>query len=272
MADLVRASHFPPAVGVTAMACLLALGAGRGAGTLWVGAAVFAGQLSVGWCNDWVDRERDRAAGRTDKPVATGAVRAETVLGLAVGSLAVCAVLSLPSGPAATAVHLLAVGLAWAYNLGLKATPFSVAPYAVAFGLLPAFVWLGLPDGRLPPAWMAAAGALLGAGAHFVNTLDDAAADAATGVRGLPQRLGPRGSLGAAAGLLAAAAVTVAAGLRGGGPLAATAQVSVALGGVLAVAVVLAGWRGRGRLAFHLVIGAAGAVVTAVVLAGAAVT
>ena len=37
-------------------------------------AAVLAGQLSIGWLNDVLDAERDRTAGRADKPVAAGAV------------------------------------------------------------------------------------------------------------------------------------------------------------------------------------------------------
>ena len=39
---------------------------------------------------------------------------------------------------------------------------------------------------------MPVAGALLGVGAHLVNALPDLADDEATGVRGLPHRLGPR--------------------------------------------------------------------------------
>ena len=39
---------------------------------LLVTAAVLAGQLSIGWSNDLIDARRDRAVGRTDKPLAVG--------------------------------------------------------------------------------------------------------------------------------------------------------------------------------------------------------
>jgi len=56
---LVRASHPEPTVMVTALAMALAIGTGRsGIGVLAVGAAVLAGQLSVGWHNDWLDAAR----------------------------------------------------------------------------------------------------------------------------------------------------------------------------------------------------------------------
>ena len=94
--------------------------------------------------------------------------------------------LSLLSGWRAAAVHLVAVLLAWGYDLGLKSTVWSVVPYTVSFGLLPAFVTLGLPGAPWPPWWATAAGALLGAGAHFANVLPDLDDDLATGVLGLP--------------------------------------------------------------------------------------
>ena len=72
------------------------------------------------------------------------------------------------------------------------------------------FVVLGLPGAPLPPWWLPTAGALLGAGAHFANVLPDLADDAATGVRGLPHRLGAGGSRAAAGLLLLAATVVLA--------------------------------------------------------------
>ena len=76
VAALVASCHPGPTAVVTAMAVALAVGVGRGApGALAVGAAVLAGQLTIGWTNDALDAARDQAAGRTDKPVlATNAV------------------------------------------------------------------------------------------------------------------------------------------------------------------------------------------------------
>ena len=101
--------------------------------------------------------------------------------------------LSLLSGWFAGSLHLIAVASAWSYNLWLKTTVLSVLPYVVSFGLLPAFVTAGLP-GHPVYGWLVAAGALLGAGAHFANVLPDIDDDLSTGVRGLPHRLGATGS------------------------------------------------------------------------------
>ena len=66
----VRASHPEPAVAVTAVAVLLAVGVGHPAGgAATVGATVFASQLATGWSNDWLDARRDAAARRTGKPL-----------------------------------------------------------------------------------------------------------------------------------------------------------------------------------------------------------
>ncbi|MEJ1202829.1 MULTISPECIES: UbiA family prenyltransferase [unclassified Streptomyces] len=188
---LLRSCHLEPAVAVTVFATALAVAAGRGAaGSVAVGAAVLAGQLSVGWCNDAVDARRDKACGRLDKPVATGELPYRTVAVAAGTALGLCIPLSLLSGAAAGAAHLGMVAVGWSYNLVLKHTVFSPLPYVVAFGSLPAFVTLGLPSPSWPAWWAVAAGALLGMGAHLVNVLPDIEDDLATGVRGLPQRLG----------------------------------------------------------------------------------
>jgi 4-hydroxybenzoate polyprenyltransferase len=173
------------------MVTALAVAAGRDVrGCAAVGAAVLAGQLSIGWSNDAVDAGRDAAAGRTGKPVVGGMVSARGLRAAAVFALVLCVPLSLAAGLAAGTVHLLGVAAAWAYNLGLKATPLSWLPYAVGFGALPAFVVLGLPGTPWPAWWAVVAAALLGCGAHLANVLPDIDGDLATGVRGWPQRLG----------------------------------------------------------------------------------
>ncbi len=152
--------------------------------------AVLAGQLSVGWCNDAADAARDTATGQARKPIVIGLVAARTVRSAATVALLLAVPLSLLSGLAAATVHLIAVAAAWAYNLRLKSTLLSWAPYTLAFGLVPLFVALGQPGHELPPWWLTAAAALLGLAAHLANVLPDIAADLTTGVRGLPQRLG----------------------------------------------------------------------------------
>jgi 4-hydroxybenzoate polyprenyltransferase len=243
-------------VAVTAGVTALSAAAGRpAAGLLAVAAAVLAGQLAVGWSNDFLDADRDAASGRTDKPVARGEIsRATTGLAAAVVAVA-CIPLSLLSGWRAGLVHLVAVVFALAYNGWLKSTPFSVLPYTLAFGAVPAFVTLGLPGMPWPPLWLVVAGAALGGGAHFANVLSDLADDEATGVRGLPHRLGRRRSEALAAGLTGLVAVLLTFGPPG-------APSRPALGGLIATVAVLVGgaWWGRrpgARTLFHAVLVAA---------------
>jgi 4-hydroxybenzoate polyprenyltransferase len=210
---LLGACHPGPALAVTLLAGLLAGAVGLGpGGVALVVAAVLSGQLSIGWSNDLIDLARDRAVAREDKPLVDGRV-AERSVRVACGLALLATVpLSLACGWLAGLVHLVCVGMGWAYNLGVKATAWSWLPYAVAFGGLPAFVSLAADPDAVPPLWMSLAGALLGVGAHFVNVLPDLADDAATGVRGLPHRLGARWSPVVAAAVLVAAAVVIVVG------------------------------------------------------------
>lgn len=189
---LVLACHPGPTLAVTVLTALLAWSAGHAPGrALLVTAAVLTGQLSIGWSNDLVDARRDRAVGRTDKPVATGLVSEQVVRVACAIALAACVGLSLACGLASGLVHLLlGVASGWAYNLWFKRTVLSPLPYAVAFGALPAVVTLALPTPTLPAAWVVSTGALLGVGAHLLNALPDLADDEATGVRALPHLLG----------------------------------------------------------------------------------
>ena len=129
--------------------------------------------------------------------------------------------LSLLCGTTAGLIHLGCVAAAWAYNLGLKSTPFSWLPYALAFGGLPVFVVMAEPGAGAPAAWLPLAGALLGVGAHLVNTLPDLDDDEATGVRGLPHRLGPRRTRVLAVVTLCGASLVIVARRRLGADAAA---------------------------------------------------
>jgi 4-hydroxybenzoate polyprenyltransferase len=236
---------------VVVLALLLAVGADLSLGrTVLVGLAVLAGQLSVGWCNDLVDRDRDRVVARSDKPLATGAVSARTVRFACGSAVAALVPLSLACGWAAGVVHILAVASAWAYNLWLKSTVWSWLPYAFSFGALVVFVSLAGEPSRLPPWWMPAAGALLGVGAHLVNVLPDLAEDEATGVHGLPHRIGARRLPAVATAVLAAGSLVVAigTGLARVGSVAALAAVA---------ALVIVALTGRGRAPFLAAVGIA---------------
>lgn len=236
---LVAAAHIGPAVAVTLLAGLLATAQGLdpGRSALVVG-AVIAGQLSIGWSNDLIDLSRDLRTARSDKPLVAGSVSVRAVRAASALAVLACVVLSLACGVVAGLVHLACVAAGWAYNLGLKATVWSWLPYAVAFGGLTAFV--ALADASLPPWWWPVGGALLGVGAHLLNVLPDLDDDAATGVRGLPHRLGQRWIAPVAAGVLVLATAVV---LLGGSPPPAAALAAAAV--VLVLAGVVVGTTGR---------------------------
>ncbi|MFJ8596904.1 UbiA family prenyltransferase [Streptomyces sp. NPDC093598] len=268
---LLRSCHLEPALAVTVFATGLAVAAGRGtAGSAAVAAAVLAGQLSVGWCNDAADARRDAICGRRDKPVATGELPPRAVAVAAGTALGLCVPLSLLSGAAAGAAHVGMVATGWSYNLLFKRTVLSPLPYAVAFGSLPAFVTLGLPSPSWPAWWAVTAGALLGVGAHLVNVLPDIQDDLATGVRGLPQRLG-RGACRwlAPAAMLAAVCVLV------GGPPGEARWPGRALAGA-AAAVAIAGTAlpcdVRSRWPFRAAVVVAGMAVAQLLLHGSDMT
>jgi 4-hydroxybenzoate polyprenyltransferase len=261
---LVRAAHPLPCITVTALATALALAAGVGGRSALLAAAMLCGQLSVGWSNDAIDAPADILAERADKPIALGAVSRATVGRAAAGALVLTVPLSLLLGWRAGIAHLTAVALAWAYNLGLKRTLASPLPYAGAFGLLPVIVAAMLPGAPAPRPALVIAGACCGVAAHFANTVGDTTEDALTGVRGLPQRIGPEAST-VVAGIFVAAAVVCILVAVGPTPLTVMAAViDLAIAAVLPSAV----RHPERRAAFRLVIVAVAVLVTAFVIAG----
>ncbi|SFT36986.1 4-hydroxybenzoate polyprenyltransferase [Geodermatophilus amargosae] len=213
---LVLATHAPPAVAVTLVATLLAVTAQVSPGrVVLVGLAVLAGQASIGWSNDWLDADRDRAVARADKPVVQGAVDPAVLRSAALASAAAAVVLSLLLGWVPGLLLLVLVASGWAYNAGLKRTAASGLPYVTGFGALPAGVVAAAPGVPAAPWWLPAAGAALGAAAHLANVAPDIADDLATGVRGLPHRLGPRVSAAVGAVLLGTASLVLVLGPAG---------------------------------------------------------
>jgi 4-hydroxybenzoate polyprenyltransferase len=249
---LLRATHAGPMVAVTLVATLLGVLAGVPAGrVVLLCLAVLAGQASIGWSNDWLDAERDRAVARADKPVVQGVVGPALLRAAALGSVAVAVVLSLLLGPVPGLLLLVLVASGWAYNAGLKRTAASGLPYLVGFGALPAGVVAAAPGTPAAPWWLVAAGAALGGAAHLANVAPDLEDDLATGVRGLPHRLGARVSAVTGAVLLGAASLVLVLGPDGPPTAAGWAGLVLALPAVAVAA--LAGsprWR---RLAFPAV-------------------
>ena len=272
---LAGASHPVPSAAVTAFSVAVSAALGRSApGVVLTGLAVLAGQLSIGWSNDLLDRGRDQVAQRSDKPLAAGRVSTRTVASACATAAVACVPLSFANGATAAAVHLLAVAGGWAYNLGLKRTWASPLPYATSFALLTAFLTLGLPGAPWPQPWALAAGALLGVGAHFLNVVPDVEDDLRAGVRGLPQRLGARAAAVTGAVLLAGACALVVRGPDGATPGWAWAGLAAAL--VCAAGAAASGARSGpttpGRAPFLLAVATAAIAVLMIVARGGTLT
>ena len=216
--------------------------------TALVTAAVLTGQLSIGWSNDLRDRARDAAVGRTDKPLVSGEVSVAAARAACALALVATLVLSFACGWAAGVAHLVLVAAGWAYNLWLKSTVLSWLPYAVAFGVLPVFVHLA--GASTAPTEVVVGASLLGVGAHLLNVVPDLHEDAATGVRGLPHRLGARRSTVLAVALLVVASVNLL--VTGSTPV-----VPALLGGVLVAGLAGLALVGPGRAPFYSAIGIA---------------
>jgi len=220
-----------------------------------LGVAFLLGQLSVGLSNDWIDAERDRAVGRTDKPVAAGRVSVGTVRAASFITAVAAIVLSVPLGWLATLAHTVFILSAWSYNLGLKNTPLSVLPYIVSFGLLPMTATLARPVPAAAAAWAFALGALLGVAAHFANVLPDLDDDARTGIAGLPHRIGRTAS--GVVIWVSLAAGAVAAFFGPAGEPSALQWIGLGVTLLLAIAIAVLLRRQPTRLLFQLIIAAA---------------
>jgi 4-hydroxybenzoate polyprenyltransferase len=204
-----QACHFGPTLIVTAIAF------GFGTYYWWEGPAyviaftVATGQLVVGWSNDLYDYKDDLAHNRTNKPLVSGLITPQYLqkwLRFTV-PFSIIANLLGPLGIKGGLVYMLGIACGVAYNFYFKFSILSPLPFAIAFAALPSCV--AISKNITPPVWMWLGGALLGMAAHFINVIKDMEQDQKSGIQGLPQRLGTKNSIVAAAGLIASGLLTV---------------------------------------------------------------
>lgn len=195
--SLVLACHPVPTLATTAGVTAAAALTGRpGPEVGLVAATVLTGQLVVGWVDDVTDRERDRTVGRRDKPVAMGWVDPGTVTFAAACAVLLLVPLSIANGTYAGLAYLGSVAAALLSNAWFNRSVLSWLPWAVSFGLLPAFLSYGGLGGGMhggpPTIAMTVLAAALGVGVHFLTTLPDLVEDKETGLRHLPLRIALR--------------------------------------------------------------------------------
>ena len=188
---LVRLVHpFPSALdAAVTLALALLAGATSGRAAL-LGLAMLAIQFSIGASNDVLDAPADALAGRA-KPVVDGRISPRVALGVAAFTGPAGLVLAALAGPAAALVASTGFGIGLAYDLRLKASPWSWLPYATGIPLVPVFAWVGA-TGNLPVPILVLAGlgVLGGTALAIANSLADANRDAASGTVTVATALG----------------------------------------------------------------------------------
>jgi 4-hydroxybenzoate polyprenyltransferase len=206
---LLRASHFGPNILVTLISLFFAQLYWWEGPAIVIAFGVFCGQLVVGWSNDIIDYQDDLLHNRQKKPLVSGQISLKLLQNSLRVMLPIAIVINLfgPLGLIGGGLSVLAIGLAVAYNFYFKFTIFSWLPYAIAFGSLPSC--MALSKDEAPALWMWLGGALLGTAAHFLNVIKDMEQDKASGIKGLPQRLGTKASLVIAIALIAAAVILI---------------------------------------------------------------
>jgi 4-hydroxybenzoate polyprenyltransferase len=211
LVGVLKASHPRQALLTAVVIAGAALASGRPLReALVAGAAVLVVQAILGLVNDVVDRDRDVATGVAGKPIAGGRLPAGNASFVATCLTILAIPLSLQNGSAAAGALLGVLVAGLVSNLWLRRTAFSWLPWAVGYGLFPAFLsyggWGGGVHGA-PPTWaMTVLAALLGVGVHFLTSLPHLVADNKTGVRHLPLRIALR--IGAARLLVVAGIFT----------------------------------------------------------------
>jgi 4-hydroxybenzoate polyprenyltransferase len=197
-----RASHFGPTLIVTTISLILAFLYTPWQSAVMIAFGVLLGQLVVGWSNDLYDFEDDLKHQRLNKPLVQGSITQNDLQRalLLMLPLSFAANILGPLGVEGGLVYMFGIACGVLYNFYFKFNIFSPLPYALAFAALPSSIVLGV-DQR-PPVWMWLGGALFGVAAHFINVLKDMDEDQISGIGGLPQRLGTRGSIIAAGALI----------------------------------------------------------------------
>lgn len=206
---LKQACHFGPTLIVTAIAF------GFGTYYWWEGPAyviafaVACGQLVVGWSNDLYDYKDDLAHNRINKPLVSGLITPQYLMKWLAFMVPFSFIANLlgPLGIKGGLVYMLGIACGVAYNFHFKFSFLSPLPYAIAFAALPSSV--SLSKDVTPPVWMWLGGALFGMAAHFINVIKDMKQDQASGIQGLPQRLGTKKSILVAGALIAAGILAV---------------------------------------------------------------
>jgi len=194
---VLRAAH--PKQALLTAAGVAAAGALAGRPTRELGLiflTVLIGQTIVGWHNDIVDRARDAANETPRKPVAEGILDPGTLWFLIACATLVVVPLSIANGVTAGVTYLVILVVSLLGNVLFRKGWLSWLPWAISYGLYPAFLsyggWGGATVGTPPEISITVLAALLGVCVHFLRALPGLVADNRDGYRHLPLRVALR--------------------------------------------------------------------------------
>lgn len=252
VAGLARLVHpFPSTLDAAVTVALALLAGASGGRALLLGSSMLAIQFSIGALNDLLDLPADAVAGRS-KPLVDGRVGARAALGVGVACGLAGLVLAGTAGLATGLVGCAGYGIGLAYDVRLKASPWSWLPYAAGIPLLPVFAWAGA-TGELPGPILVLAGlgVLGGASLAIANALADAERDTASRTTTVATALGRFRALriGALLAMLVAG-IAVASAFALGGWIPGTWVTAAGAAGIVAGLVL--GFRGRLQRAWEV--------------------
>jgi 4-hydroxybenzoate polyprenyltransferase len=154
---------------------------------------MLGGQIAIGACNEWRDREAD-ALDKPGRPIPSGRVSANGALTFALAGLMVMVVSGAALGMWGLLLLSIGTGAGLAYNLWFKRTPWSWLPYLVALPLLPTWAWLVMDEFQPNLLWLYPMGAAFVLAIHMSQTLPDIDADGRRGEQGVGVLFGTRWS------------------------------------------------------------------------------
>ena len=167
-----------------------------------LGAGMLCYQFAIGAANDLVDMADD-AKWKPWKAIPRGLVskRVATLLVAGFSGAGVAITAGLPAAAWFVGIAGLACGLI--YDVSLKRTALSWVPFAVAFPLIPIWVFLAIDAWDQLLWWALPMGAVLGLALHLANQAPDVPKE--TDGRGIAHRLGTERSGNLALGLVGVA-------------------------------------------------------------------
>ena len=186
------ATHFPQALTMLLVTTAAsALYGQHGIQLLFLAIATAAGQASIGWGNDYIDVNTDKALNRTHKPSVKYSLEPKSLRTPIMVALVVMVPFSfLAAGFVGGLANILAVASAQVYNRYLSRTIWSWLPYAVSFALLTVFITQS-SSSALWPSWrVVCIAACVGVIAHVFNALPDLQIDKESKLGGLVVSLG----------------------------------------------------------------------------------